>query len=315
MAAFTWAFALVLFKKSGERVPPLALNLFKGVAAIGMFVLTIITAAALATLGHAVNLPWLASLDWLAAANPLGVLTGDEWLRLTLSAVIGIAVADTLFFAALNRIGVGIMVVVECLYSPSTLAFAWLLLGEHPRLAHYIGGGLILLGIALSTRHDPPPGRSRTDLAIGIFYGAAAMITLAFGIVIAKPVIADHDVIWITLIRLILGTLALLGAAGLSPRRRQFMHALRPNASWLHSLPASFFGNYLALTFWIAGFKYTHASVAAILNQTSVIFAVALAALFLNERLTRRKFNSIALAAAGALVVLAAPAIDTWLRR
>jgi drug/metabolite transporter (DMT)-like permease len=57
------------------------------------------------------------------------------------------------------------------------------------------------------------------------------------------------------------------------------------------------------MMFWIGGFKYTKASIAAILNQTSVIFAMALATVVLGERLTLRKGTALALALCGVVVV------------
>jgi drug/metabolite transporter (DMT)-like permease len=62
---------------------------------------------------------------------------------------------------------------------------------------------------------------------------------------------------------------------------------------------------YFALLFWIAGFKYTYASLAAILNQTSVIFALILASVFLKERFTRRKLAAVVLAFAGVAIIAA----------
>ena len=57
------------------------------------------------------------------------------------------------------------------------------------------------------------------------------------------------------------------------------------------------------MVFWLAGFKYADASVAAILNQTSVVFAILLATVFLHEELTRRKLAAVILALIGAVVV------------
>ena len=42
MAAFSWAFAVILFKRCGEKVSPLALNLFKNVAALVLLTLTLV---------------------------------------------------------------------------------------------------------------------------------------------------------------------------------------------------------------------------------------------------------------------------------
>ena len=60
-----------------------------------------------------------------------------------------------------------------------------------------------------------------------------------------------------------------------------------------------------AMLFWIAGFKYAEASVAAILNQTSTIWIVVLAALFLHEPLTwKRGFGAFLAFAGVALIAL-----------
>ena len=42
----------------------------------------------------------------------------DDWLLLAVSGVLGIAFADTLFFAALGRMGPGRLAIVECAYTP-----------------------------------------------------------------------------------------------------------------------------------------------------------------------------------------------------
>ena len=59
-----------------------------------------------------------------------------------------------------------------------------------------------------------------------------------------------------------------------------------------------------ALIFWIAGMKYTLASLAAILTQTTTVFILLLAILFLHERLTARKLAAAALAVAGVLLIV-----------
>ncbi|MCH7814824.1 MAG: EamA family transporter, partial [Planctomycetes bacterium] len=48
-------------------------------------------------------------------------------------------------------------------------------------------------------------------------------------------------------------------------------------------------------------------SLAALLNQTSVIFALVLASVFLKERFTRRKLLAIVLGLAGVVLVVTAP--------
>ena len=54
---------------------------------------------------------------------------------------------------------------------------------------------------------------------------------------------------------------------------------------------------------WIAGFKYTTATTAGILNQSSVVFSLVLATIFLREPFTRRKLVAVVLALTGVIVV------------
>jgi len=282
-AALAWAFALVLFKRSGERVGPVALNLFKNVVALLLLGATLLVAPAEG-----------------GNATPY---SGRDVQILILSGIVGITLADTAFLAALNRIGVGLISIVDCLYSPFTIFFAWLLLGERLSWVHYLGGVLILGGVLVSSRHPPPPGRTRGQLAAGVALAVLAMALLGFGIVIAKPVIERFPLFEATAIRLLAGTVALTLLTLASPKRAEYWSVFRPSRVWWQSIPASVLGAYLSLVLWIAGFKYTEVSVAAILNQTSVVFAFVLAALVLHESFGRRKLVAVAMAIAGVLVI------------
>ena len=72
-------------------------------------------------------------------------------------------------------------------------------------------------------------------------------------------------------------------------------------------VPGTILGSYLALTLWIGGMKYTQTGVAAALNQTTTIFMLAFASVFLKERFGKRKAVAAFLAMIGiALVVLPA---------
>jgi drug/metabolite transporter (DMT)-like permease len=68
-------------------------------------------------------------------------------------------------------------------------------------------------------------------------------------------------------------------------------------------VPATVLGSYLSLMLWIGGMKYTLASIAAILNQSSTVFILILSVILLHERLTKRKIAATLLALAGVLLV------------
>ena len=110
--------------------------------------------------------------------------------------------------------------------------------------------------------------------------------------------------------RLLGGTVPLLLWAGVSPQRNKLFAGFRPGPVWKWAVPGAFLGAYLSMLLWIAGFKYTRAPIAGILNQTSTIFAVLLAALFLKETLPKRKLLAMVLALGGVVVVTAGDALS-----
>jgi len=281
LCAVVWAMAVIMFKRSGETLAPLTLNLFRIVVSCLLLVPTVLAA------GDSLLRP--------APWQDYAVLAG--------SGVLAIAVADTLFHRSLNIVGAGITAVVDCLYSPLVVLFAFLLIGERLSAAQLAGMVLVVGGVLVASRHAPPPGVGRGELVRGVLIGAAGMAALSLGIVVAKPVLDHSPVLWATTIRQFGALAVIVPAALLSPDRRRHLAAFRPHRAWRFSLTGTVLGSYLALMLWIAGMKYTQAGAAAILNQTSTIYVLLLASLLLHEPLTRRKLAAAALAVAGIVMV------------
>ncbi len=279
--ALVWAFAVILFKKSGEKIPPFALNFFRVAVASLLFVLTFVIMR-----------------EPLWGRAPL-----KDYLLLVLSGFLAIAISDTLFHKCLNMVGAGINAIVDTLYSPFIVFFAFTLLGERFSFWHYAGMVVIVTGVLVTTRVDPPAGSTRRQLIVGIVYGVFSMATLGLGIVIAKPVLDRSPVLWATAVRQIGSLLTMIPALAIPAVRREALMTFRPQRHWKFMMPATVLGSYLALIFWIAGMKYTQAGVAAILNQTSSIHILIFASIFLKEPFTKHKAIAAALAVAGVLMV------------
>ena len=96
VTAMTWAFAVILFKKSGEKVHPIGLNQFKNILAILLLI------------------PTMALMS--KSFSPQ--VSIHDYLILLASGALGIGVSDTLFFHSLNMLGAGRSSIVDCLYSP-----------------------------------------------------------------------------------------------------------------------------------------------------------------------------------------------------
>lgn len=282
--ALAWAIAVMLFRRLGQ-VDPAALNLFKNVVASALLLLT------MAALG----------IGFDTSRSAL------DWLSLGASGVLGLAVADTLFFAGLRRIDASIAAVTDCAYSPTVLLLSTLWLRESIRGGLLLGGPLVVLGLLIVSWE--PRGRARSPIApaidrAGVLLAVAGVSTTAVGVVIAKPALDRSHLIEATTIRLLAGSAALflyqLGAG----RARAAFALFRDPAQWRYSLPATFMGTYVSMILWLGGMKYGTTSRAALLNQMGAVF-VLIFSRAIGEPVPLRRWIGASVAIAGVAVVLA----------
>ena len=279
-AAFTWAIATILFKKSGETVHPIGLNAFKSVLAVVLYFPTM----------------------YLVGEGPANADNRDLMILLA-SGALGIGMADTLFFMCLNKIGAGLTAVVDCSFSPFIIGLSYLMLGE--RLTWLQLGGVVLILSAIVTASGKK-GRadvSGADLAAGAFYGISGLFLMSLGIVLVKPLLGRLPLIWTTQVRLFGGLAVLALVWALHPGRRQILASLATPKGRGYTLSGSFLGTYVAMLLWLGGMTYTTASVSGALNQTSTIFIFLLATWILKEPATLYKTLGIFLGFFGVVLV------------
>lgn len=279
--AMTWASAVILFKKSGEKVHPIGLNQFKNILAILLLIPTML----------ALSRPFFPHVSI------------TDYLVLLASGALGIGVADTLFFHSLNILGAGRSSIVDCLYSPFIIGLSVLWLGESLDVMQGLGAVLIISAVLAITGEKDIRSIDRLHLLLGVLWGAVSMAMMAVGVVLAKPVLDRDELLWVTLVRLVGGVAVLFVFLMFHPQRRAIVHSVTSAGHRAYTITGSFIGGYLSMIIWLAGMKYTQASIAAVLNQTSNIFIFVFAALFLKERITGIRAGAICLGIAGALLV------------
>jgi drug/metabolite transporter (DMT)-like permease len=229
-------------------------------------------------------------------------LSARDYGRLAVSAVLGITIADTMYAAALNRLGASLQALASCTYAPSMAAVGFLLFGEWLGPWEILGGSLVVAGVAVGMRPTADEHTPR-DLLIGVLLAAGAHIIMAVGILMVRDIFRETSVVWVSGYRFLVATISLAGLAMIRwPLRDVFMGFTRPD-TWKTMIPMSFFGPFLATIFWTAGFKHIPAGRAAIYNQLSTVFIIVLAVLLLKEQLTRRRVIAVTLAIAGAVLV------------
>lgn len=280
-SAVVWALAVILFRIAGDKIHPLVMNLFKNMLAL------VLLAATAAVIGGAPSLP------------------PKTFLIFILSGVLGIALSDWLFFTALVKLGAELTAIVDCAYSPFVIGLSFLFLGERMNGVQVAGVVLIVGAVILITRNKSDDRISRRDLLSGVGIGIVSMLLTAGGIVLIKPYLAGISIVWATLIRMTGGAAAGTIMWALHPRRRELLQPLRTGANYKVLIPASVLSAYFSVLIWLAGMKYTQASIASALNQLNTIFIFLLAAIILKEKITPIKVCSVVLAFVGAILVSA----------
>lgn len=280
--ALFWAVAVILFKRSGETIPPGLLNLFK----------SIIT-----------SLLFLPVLLLVPATDSGLAITTHELLLILASGVIGVVLADTLFFTALNRLGAGTTAIVDCTYSPFVILLSCLFLGAPLTMQEGLGTLLVIGAVLVSGMDLSEFKQGKGTLAFGFLLGVASMGCMAASIIIMEPLLHTVSIWWITGLRFMASTVILALICLIQGSGGVFLGLFRQKQSWQLVFPASLLGNFIAVTMWVGAFKYTDMHSAAILNQTSTIFIVILASIVLKERFTTRKFFATVMAFLGVVVV------------
>ncbi|MBN2620043.1 DMT family transporter [candidate division WOR-3 bacterium] len=281
LSAVFWGLAVIFFRKSGKRVHPLALNTFKNLLA------TLLLIPTMYIVGEQFFCP-----------EPL-----TSYVLLALSGFVGIGLGDTLLFASLNKLGAGRTGIVVCMYSPFIIILSLIFLDEHLTILQLLGVLLIIVAVLAATSEKQTTPIDKKQLTSGILLGILAAGTAAVGVIIMKPILEQSPLLWATQVRLIGGIIALGMILGLHPRRRQIVHSLTNTRSWSNTITGSVIGAYGAMVVWIAGMKFTQASIASALNQTSTIFIFIFAGLFLKEPVNLKRTMGIILAFLGSYLV------------
>lgn len=309
LSALAWAIGLMFYRQLGARLPPLQLNFLKNLLVLGMLLPAI-------PLVHGLAVPHFSGVQ-LAAAIASGVL--------------GIGVADTLYFRALNELGAGRMGILGNFYSPFVIVLSFAFLGERLLPMQLAGFVLVSAGVWVAAwprktlesvarglspetaGHTLSSGRDNRRFN-GLAYGLLAVVLMAVSVVLAKRVLEAQPLLWVTGWRM-LGAIVGMGAIALVRGEGRAMFGMVGAQAAPHGLGgipwgrlalAAFIGQFLAMILWLAGYKFTQASVAAILNETASVFILLLAAVWLKEPLTRRAVLGVALTLGGVSCMLLA---------
>ncbi len=281
-SAVSWAWAIILFRRAGDALPPFELNLFKNL------------------LGFSLVLPTMAIFE----GYQLPAFTLEEIGIALVSGFLGIAVADTWYLRALSLMGASRTGIVASLLAPFVILLSILFLGESLRGWQIVGFALVMGGILLVTWRQNRREVDAANLGKGVFFGVGAMLLMAVGIVMVKGILETRPFLWTTELRLVGGIAGMLIYMALRGRFEVVMQRFRQPLPWRFIVPASVLGAYVSMMMWLAGYKLISASEASVLNETANAWIVLLAWLVLGESIGYRKVMGLLLTSAGVIIML-----------
>lgn len=274
----------MLFARIGRSVPAGAMNLGKLVFAGVLMTVTRLGLGSLAPV--------------TAAPASAGVL-------LAVSALLGLTIGDTAYFASMEALGVSRAMLLLSSAPVFTSLGGVLLLGERLDARALVGIALTVIGVAVVVARPAEARAERGGAARGVALGLVAALGQAGGSLASRRAMQlGIDPLAAGAGRLVLGAIGLLALAAIAGSARAWVSALVRDRAWLAVGRAALVGTYLGI--WLAQTGLARSAsvgVAATLLATSPLFALPLAHTMGLERATPRAAMGALLGVAGVAVL------------
>lgn len=257
-SAFLWAVASVVYRGLGDSIPPLELNLTKGLLALAMLGLSLLLVG-----------------DPAAEIGPLALGL------LLLSGIVGIGLGDTAFFESMNHLGARRTLLLGMLAPPLAALLALVFLKETLTPGAWLGVFVTVAGVAwVVTERTTGATVSSPHLLRGVVFGLLAGLAQAGGAVLTHAALYGTHIsaLWGAFLRLTAGSVLLLAWMALA--RRPFGRWLRGGqAQQIGSrlLFAVTAGTFLAMWLQQTSLKFAPAGIAQTLFATSPLFVLPFA--------------------------------------
>ncbi|WP_392507591.1 DMT family transporter [Naumannella halotolerans] len=208
----------------------------------------------------------------------------DNWQLIVLYGLICVAATQLFYFNAVNRLSVGVALLLEYLAPVIVVGWLWLRQGQRPRRLTLIGIVLAITGLVLvlnltgSVRLDP----------IGVAWGLAAALGLSFYFVLsARQATGLPPIVmaWAGMLTATAGLL-LVGLSGVMPLQAGAAVVNMRSVDLPWWLPVLWIGGVAAAIAYATGIAATRllgSKVASFVGLTEVMFAVLFAWLLLGE--------------------------------
>ena len=259
-AAVVWASSTLIYKRFSHHLSPLQLNVSKGVIASAIMLLILL----------------------IIPAGPLPQIA-LSWVWLIVSGILGIAIGDSAYFAALRNIGPARTLVIESLAPAIAGLLNIVLLGVWLNQIAWLGITITTIGvlIAIKPRHPLPKIKQNIYLK-GIAFALLAASCQAAGIVMSKGAMNAEQIgsLWAAFIRLFSGTF-IVACCVACLKAQSLTQAITlkgiSQKQWLFT--AVFFGTFIGVWLQIISVQLTDPAIAQTIFATAPLIVMTLGAI------------------------------------
>lgn len=280
LAALCWAFSVILLKKSDDSISAVSLNLYKNFVGFIFLILTCLI--------------FIPLNEWSVQSN--------DFLILGISGFLGIGIADALVLKALKKLHASHLAILECLFSPMVILCSVFYLKESLTIIQVLGIVVISSAVFLSNSRKIT-SIDKKDLIVGSLFMFFGLFTMAWGIVLVKPILEVYPILLSSTIRMGFGLVSSILVYLKFSDGFQLVGEIVKAPKKLTIFLACIMSSYISYVLWLWGYKFNDASITSVLNSTSTVFTVILAIIFLNEKVTFSKIAATFMAMVGVILV------------
>lgn len=234
-----------------------------------------------------------------------GQVLPHEWGYLSLSAVLGVVIGDTLYLGAIKQIGVSRAMALAGIHPLTTLFFEWLLLRSPVSWIFFVGSSLVVMGVMClsyrAQRMPETPDRRPVRFTFGTLLALSAAQIWGLSTVILKPALAHLSPVQANSLRMPFVGIILYSIWSWSGRKAGLRQM--DKRSFLIVAGTGILGMGVGSLLYLTSVYRVGPAKTATLVSASPVFGTVMAVFFLKEPLTLRLVLGVGLCVAGVWLV------------
>lgn len=265
--AFCWTATALAFESASLKVGSVAVNLIRL-----MLALIFLSIFSYFTRGYL--LPTDAS--------------GNAWLWLSISGIIGFVIGDLFLFESYTIIGSRLAMLIMTMVPPITALMSWIMLGETLTYFNLLGMALTLSGICLVilNRGNGQKFFSISHPVKGLLFAFLGAVGQSIGLVFSKIGMGSYNAFAATQIRVITGIIGFAIVITIWKKWGNVGSAFKNNHAMKRISIGSVFGPFLGVSFSLYAVQHTNAGIASTIMSIVPVLIIPPAIIFMKQKVT-----------------------------